>query len=67
MFNLNGKKTLLGGLLLVLAVAAEGLAEAYPDAAWLPAVANALTYGGSMLAGVGVYHKGLKAKGGGHA
>jgi len=59
--NLDGKKTILGGLLLVLAVAAEGLAEAYPEMLWLPAVASALTYGGTMLAGVGVYHKGVKA------
>lgn len=67
MFNLNGKKTVIGGCVMVLAVAASRLAEAYPAVAWLPAVAEALTYGGTLLAGVGAFHKGLKAKGGGNA
>lgn len=58
---LEGKKTILGMVLIAAGTAAEALAANYPELAWAPEVATVAFWIGSVLAGVGLVDGGLRS------
>ena len=68
----NGKKTLIGAVLLFSAAVIDQVAigimvdkyRLFASPPWLPASGEALTWFGMFVTGTGFVHKGVKAKNG---
>lgn len=58
---LEGKKTLLGAVLIALGTAAESLAASYPDQPWIVPTAQAIFWLGALLSSVGLVDGGVRS------